>query len=213
MDSFLPKWILANGLAAAAGWALGEFIAAWLGPSNMLIGFTVGILVFRAIVYFAQKRALGIYNAIPEIARFWRIMRAVLELGTLILVEGLVANSPTPNWGMVGAVYFFVSDTLIWLLLALIMVAFRRGGGLPRFLLAVVVGVLGSFVFSGLLSLILVAALELQKYLGGSIGWATAGLITGSLTGLLSGIAILLILRGLSRDYAFSDARIETAKR
>jgi hypothetical protein len=206
VKKFLAKWILANGFGAAVGWALGERIAAALGAFNPLIGFTCGILVFRGIMYFAQKRALGLYGAIPEIARFWRILRLALEIFTMLLVEGFLAASATPNWGMVGAIYFFISDSLVWLLFGLAMSVFRRGGGPLRFLLAIIVGVFGTLGSSWLLAAIITAALEAQKFIAGSLGWAVAGLLVGSFTGLLSGIAILLSLRGLRRDYAAARA-------
>lgn len=199
-------WVLANSIGFAIGWSAGEVVGQFVGKNvNWPLGELLAWGMFQVSVWIMRT---SILHQVREFSK-WRTLDSMIwvgaeTLGWLIAIS--FADLIDQNWTTVGAVWGSIFGASLWIIIWLII----RGRVLTEIqqtmgrvyyeFLRQLVGSVPLFLGSMLLTMLfLIVSLEYGNKVGEmthpAIGWATSGLILGSLIGGVTGTGFIRILK------------------
>jgi hypothetical protein len=194
---FWLAWIVANAVGLGFAWPLGEIVGRYVSSyDDWKSGQLLGIIVFEGFIWIVRAAVLFRIKSYIELKPIAMAIWLGTEIIGWILSEGLFRDDNLLS--ITGGVLFAsLCGSIMWLIFWFIKIPKRRSKtwAIQAFLWALL-GMIGGAL---LLSIFLTAGLSLAEIFAKMsypiVGMAAGGLILGGFIGIVTGMALIKLLR------------------
>ena len=194
---FWLAWIVANAVGLGFAWPLGEIIGQFIAADHgWKTGQIIGILVFEGFIWIVRASVISRVKSYIEL----RPIEVAIWLGTET-IGWILSEAPFRGDNLMsitgGALFATSSGAIMWLIWCLIKIPKRRSKtwAMQAFLWTLFGMIGGSALVGAFLAFSLTLGETFAEMSNPIVGMAAGGLILGGFVGIVTGMALIKLLR------------------